>query len=345
MNHLGDTLLMTPTIRFLREKYPDARIDVLVRSGCEAMLHGNPDINHVIPVARPEKTKRTLAAGLSEFANAFSKLFLRRYDYAFDLSNSDRAKFWIALSCSKVRAINKVNQQFGWKRVLFNQFSKFDWTRSHQVLKDFRTVAEVLDRPAEPGPLVFRPQASFARIGDRLPWNPEDQATVVIHPTTRWPYKQWLPERWAAVADEVSRSSEMKVLFSCGLDTVEIEHVEQILNLAKEKHGFTRGRISLDELAWVLGQSHMYLGVDTVAMHLSAAMGTPTIGLFGKSRISAWGPWNCPDGSIQGECFCRKEGELTCRKDRPYRCMESITESQVMESVRQLTESHEPTAT
>ena len=51
------------------------------------------------------------------------------------------------------------------------------------------------------------------------------------------------------------------------------------------------------------------------------------------------------DGSIQGECFCRKEGELTCRKDRPYRCMEAITESQVLETVRCMTEARVSEAT
>ena len=74
LGHLGDTLLLTPTLRFLKQKFPQATLDVMVRSGCEELLHGNPDVAQILPIGSPEKHNRSLAKELSESARAFSRI-------------------------------------------------------------------------------------------------------------------------------------------------------------------------------------------------------------------------------------------------------------------------------
>ena len=50
LNLTGDTLLFTPRLRWLQEMFSGCELDVMVRGGCEASLHGNSDIT------RPRKT-------------------------------------------------------------------------------------------------------------------------------------------------------------------------------------------------------------------------------------------------------------------------------------------------
>jgi len=332
LNHLGDTLLMTPTIRFLRERYPDARIDVLVRSGCESMLKGNPDVNAVIPVARPEKAKRTWAAGCKEFANAFSKLFLRRYDLAFDLSGSDRSKLWMLLSAAKIRGINDAYDTLGGKRWMVNRISKFKWGTEHQVLKDFQTVLDGTGLTGKAGPVRFHPQAEEADIYKKLTFMETVDDFVIVHPTSRWPFKQWLPDRWAKVADALYQNHGVRVVFTCGPDSREIETVAQILAHASAPHFSTDGRINLDEFGWLLGRARMFLGVDTVAMHLAAAMQTPIVALFGPSSEWSWRPWHCDHELVLGDCECKRTRKFICDKTKPYPCMQGITPERVMEA-------------
>lgn len=344
LGHLGDTLLLTPTLRFLKHKFPDARLDVMVRSGCEVLLRGNPDVAKILPVGSPEKHNRSLAKELRESTRAFSHIALSgRYDYAFDLSNSDRAKFWVALSRARVRGINQMPPVTGWRARLFTDFTHFNWGKEHQVLRDFRTVADIVEPAAQPGPLRFHPQADEGELRSKLPWLNAAGEFAVIHATSRWAFKEWLPERWAATADALKQRG-LNVVFSCGPGERELAMVKSIRAQAKEAHFTTDGKLSLHELGWLLGRARLFLGVDTVAMHLAAAMQTPTVALFGPSSEWSWRPWQCPHELALGECACKQTREFVCDKSKPYPCMERLTVAEVLAKAEMLLSQPRPAA-
>jgi len=330
LGHLGDTLLLTPTLRFLKQRFPDARLDVMVRSGCEVLLRGNPDVAEILPVGSPEKHNRSLAKEFRESTRALGHIALSaRYDYAFDLSNSDRAKFWVALSRARVRGINQMPPITGWRARLFTDFTHFNWGREHQVMRDFRSVADIVEPTAQPGPLRFHPQVDTSALAVKLPWLDALNEFGIIHATSRWAFKEWLPERWAAVADALKQRG-LNVVFSCGPGERELALVKAIQGQSREKHFATDGLISLHELGWLLGRARLFLGVDTVAMHLAAAMQTPTVALFGPSSEWSWRPWQCPHELALGECACKQTREFVCDKSKPYPCMERITVAEVL---------------
>ncbi len=334
LNHLGDTLVMTPTIRFLREHYPEARIDVLVRSGCEVMLKNNPDIDNVIAVARPEKAKRSFLEGFSEFVNAFRKVAFQRYDYAFDLSDSDRGKFWICMSLAKVRVVN-VAYSSNWKhRWLFNRRTRVEWASHHQVEKDFGVVADSLGVDAKAGVLVFEPDEMIGKLDVKLPFYGQLNQFAVIHMTSRWAYKEWLPERWAEVADWLQQVHGFKVVFSCGPSDREKAFVESVRDFAKGEHLSTEGNITLAELGALVGKCRIFLGVDTVVMHLAAAMQAPTVGLFGPSSEWSWHPWKTVHEVVLGKCKCKKPPrKFSCDMKKILPCIDSIKVTDVKRAV------------
>jgi heptosyltransferase-3 len=302
LNHLGDTLLLTPTLRALRSRFPDARIDVVVRQGCETVLEGNSDVSKTIVVPG---------------AAAFGAVLGRRYDYAFDLSNSDRAKLLIALSGARVRAINEWHAELGWKRRFFNRFTRFEWALEHQVLRDYRAVADVVELPP-PGPLVMN---TDVRVD--APAEPY----VVIHPVSRWTFKQWLPERWAAVADALPYPA----VFTHGPG----ESVDDILKAAKKTHRKATG-ITLRQLARLIQGARLFLGVDTVAMHIAAAVQAPVVALFGPSSEWSWRPWQTRHELVLGDCSCKRTRQFVCDKSRPYPCMEAIGVDEVLAAARKV---------
>jgi len=337
LNHLGDTLLLSPTIDFLAQKYPGARIDVVVRSGCEVMLRGHPAITNLIPVARPEKQQRSFADGWQQFSNAWSAIGFEGYDYGFDLSHSDRAKFWLIAGGAKQRGINDAYGVVkGWKRNLFNQFSHFEWAREHQVLRDFRTVTDIVDPSAKPGPLSFHPQVDEAALFAKLPFLRDLGPFAILHPTSRWSFKEWVPERWAQVADQIEQRHGLKVLLSTGPDAREHDYVRQILAATKTKPLWNEGKTSLHELGWMLKRTKLFLGVDTVAMHLAAAMQAPIVGLFGPSSEWSWHPWQVRHELVIGPCSCKQVRQFTCDKNKIFPCMDSISVDAVLAAADKL---------
>ena len=309
LNHLGDTLLLTPTIRALRQKYPDARIDVVVRPGCEAVLEGNRDISRIIPSDA-----------------ALGRVLAQRYDYAFDLSNSDRSKLLIALSGARVRAINEWHAELGWKRAVFNRFTHFEWAREHQVLRDYRAVADVTGLP-EPGPLVLD-----TSVDAPAPEGPY----AVIHPVSRWAFKEWLPDRWAALADRLARRHGLQVVFSCGPVARERDYLQSILSLSSQKHGSTGGGLTLRQLGRLIRGARLFAGVDTVAMHIAAAVQAPVLALFGPSSEWSWRPWQCRYELVLGPCSCKVTREFVCDKSTIYPCMAAITAESVSAAAERL---------
>jgi heptosyltransferase-3 len=336
LNHLGDTLLLTPTIRFLRERYPDARIDVMVRSSCEVMLQSNPDIDHVVGLGHVEKSSRSLGKTLVEVLRALRRVFLRRYDYTFALSDSDRSVAWMLLSAAKIRGMNSLRISKSWKRFCANRLSHFDWSKEHQVLRDFRTVTDVLGIVAEPGPLRFCATDPLAAVLAKIDFSIPPGGYVVIHPTSRWAFKHWSAERWALVADEIVRQRSMSVVLSSGPAEYELRYVKDILSAASERHAVTEGRLTIPEVATLLAGSAAFIGVDTVVTHLAAAMQAPTVALFGPSSEWSWHPWQCRHELVLGECECKRTRGFVCDKSKIYPCMEKITVDAVTQAAGRL---------
>lgn len=335
LNHLGDTLLLTPSLSYLRSRFPDARIDVVVRKGCEAVLEGNPDIHRVFTVAPPSKERSV--ANRESFFNLLREVWRSRYDYAFDLSNSDRAKLLVLASRAAVRGINDSCCYLGWKRWIFNHFSHFEWARQHQVLRDFRTIVDVLDFPEVATPndeecpsLFVNSDVDLSPLCAAIPKLKLKAPFVVIHPVSRWQFKQWLPENWAQVADSLFEQKGLQVVFSCGPSANERIYIESILSICKCQHLTTDGKLSLRELAALMKRAHLFLGVDTVAMHLAAAVQLPSVVLFGPSSEWSWHPWRSPYQLVLGDCSCKKSRRFICDKSKIYPCMAAIEVDSVL---------------
>jgi heptosyltransferase-3 len=331
LRHLGDTLLMTPLLRFIQEEIPGAEVDVMVRSSCEAVLENNPDVHRVFAIARPETDRRTVRSALEENSALFSGIRRTKYDFAFDLSDSDRAKLWVFLSRAKVRGFRNAGVIRSWKHFVFNYFDDGDLPSEHQVVKDFETVRRIMRLKGEPGPLRFYPRVDEGQFLKRFPWLDENGRFVVLHATSRWSFKEWVLQRWAQVADAVFEKG-YKIVFTGGPDGREQETVRVIRSFMVHPSLSVAGAVSLHQLGYILGRASLFLGVDTFAMHLAAAMQTPSVALFGPSQLSAWIPWKNQVKVPSRECICDGVRCVACANPIAL-CLGNITVKQVIQAV------------
>lgn len=334
LRHLGDTLLLTPTLRCIKERFPHAKIDVMVRASCEALLQSNPDVHRVFAIARPEAEQRTFYSAVSENLALLSGILSTQYDFAFDLSDSDRAKLWIWLSKAKIRGFRRSGLKPSWKQRIFNRFDDLPLSSEHQVVKDFETVTRIMGISGKAGPLRFVPRVDPQSLCEKFPWLSLPQPFVVLHATSRWSFKEWAEEHWAGVVDALHELG-FTVVLSSGPAPREMQTVSCIQSLASAPTVSIAGAVSLDELAYILARARMFLGIDTFAMHLAAAMQTPTVALFGPSQLRAWTPWQNHAEIPLTHCQCDGSQYRACAQP-VSKCLSSLSVAQVMESVQRL---------
>ncbi|HYF36185.1 MAG TPA: glycosyltransferase family 9 protein [Prosthecobacter sp.] len=334
--HIGDALIMTPALRLLRNRFPEARIDVAVRRGTEGVLEANPDLDRLFLLPRPERKKRQAREYWSDLVNILLGTGGRRYDWAFDFTGSDRAAWHMRVAGARKRAATNAYGELR-NAARYNFTSAFDWKMQHQVLRDFRLVTDALRINAEPGPLVVH-TADLGRdvLAGKFSFLREEGAYAMIHPISRWAFKQWTAEGWAHVADQLMERHRLRVIFTCGPGEQEQKQIDAILALTKHRHDAVRGTASLRELTALYRDASLFCGVDTVAMHLAAAAQTPTVALFGPSSEWSWGPWQTRSELALGPCACKQTRVFVCDKSRTYPCMAAITAERVLEKAGRL---------
>ncbi len=285
LKHIGDALILTPTLTATRRQYPDAQIWVVVRKGCEGILQGCTAIDRILTAASPEKENRSVS-GIFGDLQLIRELRRQHFDYAFELSDGDRGRWLATLSGSTHRVTTGFGKPLSrWWKSRFTDFSNFLWLDKHRVEKDFHTVSDVFPLGAEIPPLNF----DTTRM---TPWPPATGLNrfALLHPGTRWQRKRWPIERWIETANQLLQKVDHLVI-STGPAQDELEDARAILNAVGDRAIATEGRASWSELAHTLRRAALFVGVDTAVMHLAAACGTPSVALFGPSMEHAWHPW------------------------------------------------------
>ena len=111
---------------------------------------------------------------------------------------------------------------------------------------------------------------------------------VAIHPGSPIPLKRWLPERYAELADWLIAQKRAQVLF-VGVED-EISIITQVQGLMRGESINIAGKTTVTQLASILHSCNVFIGNDSGPMHLAAAVGTQTIGLYGPGDPTRFGP-------------------------------------------------------
>jgi heptosyltransferase-3 len=282
LRHIGDSLLLTPTIVATKTKFPNAEIWVLARKSCDAILAGCPEIDRILTTANPDAAKRSHSDWIADLKLA-TLLRWTDFDFVFELTDNDRARFFAIAARTKARCTNEHRTLKRLWRPFFQTICKAKRFRKHQVDRDYICPREVLDLVETPPALRFAPERM-------VPWDSVPSKYAVVHLHTRWARKSWPIERWTELLREVLHFVPYIVL-SCGPGEEEVSEARTLCDKLGPQVTTTTGRASWSQLASLLHKASFFVGVDTAAMHLAAASGCPTVCLFGPSPVYEYHPW------------------------------------------------------
>lgn len=130
---------------------------------------------------------------------------------------------------------------------------------------------------------------------------------AIINPGATWESKLWEMDRFAAVARHLGERRGLKSLVVWG-SKHELDFANQIV-AAADGHAVLAPRTSLQELVAVLRRGAIFVSSDTGPLHMSVAVGTPSIGLYGATRPADCGPYGAR--TLESKCDMKVAHEAT----------------------------------
>jgi len=276
---IGDVLLATPLIRSVKRAWPDAAIDVLVFEGTQAVLAANSDVRSVLAVPeRPGWMAHLL----------FVLRLLRRYDIALSTQYGDRPTLYAFLAGSWRAGLLMPTRKENWKRALLHRWEPFDNWNTHTVLMNLALAAPLGIEPRREVTVCW--SADDAARVDALLGRESGRPIAVLHPYPKFNYKMWHRAGWIKVADWLAARGHRLVL-SGGADAAEIAYVADLARDMPPATMNLAGKLSIGEVGSLLARAAIFLGPDTAPTHMAAALGVPTVALYGPTNCVKWGPW------------------------------------------------------
>ena len=291
LRHHGDMLLTTPVINSLRQRWPDAQIDVLLYEETRDMLAAHPAIGKIYGIDRKWKQLGTRKHLQKEW-QLLKTLRAQHYHLVINLADQWRSAFVTRFTGAPVRlgfAFNKRDSAF-WRFCHTQLVPVTNHKTLHTVEQNLSILAPL---PVPPLPVVTMSYSSqdWQTAREKLTARGVDDHYVVIQPTSRWFFKCWDEEKMAQTIAALRQDGHTVVL-TAGPDKKELAMIDRIL-AASPHDGVVSlaGELTLRQLAALIDHARLFIGVDSVPMHMAAALQTPCVALFGPSKLTFWSPW------------------------------------------------------
>jgi len=287
--HHGDMLLTTPVIHSLKAAWPGAQIDVLLYEETRAMLDCHPDIHQIYAIDRKWK-KQGVRFQLSQEWQLMRTLKKQRYDIVVNLADQWRSAIITRFTGAAIRLGFDFPKRQGriWRNCHTHLVPTANHDKLHTVEQNLSLLAP-LQLPALRNNVGMHYSAADRQVVQQLTG---EGKYIVVQPTSRWFFKCWSEEKFAATIAGLLHDGH-RVILTSGPDSKEVAMVETILaNLPSRENTLSlAGKLTLTQLSALIDGAQLFIGVDSVPMHMAAALQTPTIALFGPSKLVFWRPW------------------------------------------------------
>ncbi|WP_022701727.1 glycosyltransferase family 9 protein [Oceanicaulis alexandrii] len=257
---IGDAILNSGVLQHLIDKHADARITVACGPLAAPLFRATPKVERVI-VMKKQK-------GGGHWLSLWRQSVSQRWDMVVDMRGSLTSWFLWA----RKRYVKRPNPKAGVR---------------HRV----EEAADVLRLDAAPGTRIWLDAAAEARADRELP---ADRAVLALSPAASAVFKEWPTERFAQLALRLTAPDGVLpgaaiALFGGPGDEARAQAVAE--GLGERTVIDLTGKLDLVEAAACLKRAALFVGNDSGLMHMAAAAGTPTLGLFGPTDERLYSPW------------------------------------------------------
>lgn len=261
LSNIGDLVLTTPALVALHQAYPEHAIDVVADARSSELLHACPFLGSIF--------HREKGRGRRGWLALVTTLRARRYDAVADL----RTDFLPWLLRARRRSARWQARPAG----------------PHAALQHHAVVRRLLpdrEAPVPPAKLWLSPAGRTA--ADRWLAALPGPAWLALAPGANWPGKIWPIARYGELVAQVAGHFDGVIVLGAAADRaiaagLAAASALPVLDVC--------GRTSLPEAAALLARARAFVGNDSGLGHMAAALGVPTVTVFGPGRPERYRPW------------------------------------------------------
>ena len=329
-NWLGDAIMALPALWAVRAKFPDAHLAIVARPYVAELYRDQSICDQLFPYDsngqhRGWRGREALAAELRG----------QKFDLALLLQNAFDAA-WLVWRSHIPERMGYARDGRGLLLTKSVPVPKAGEIPSHEKFYYLELLRRLgwIERLPDDGHIVLRiPDAARHRAMRTLVEagaRPHARRIAVGAGASYGSAKCWPPDRFAKALNEFLTDADMDVvLFGTPAESPVCDAIAS--NLRRPPINLT-GRTSIADLPGLLSQCHLFLGNDSGAMHVAAAVGLPVVAVFGPTDPYGTAPVTPRATIVQQKPYCSPCFLRRCPTD--HRCMTAITPEMVHAALR-----------
>lgn len=322
LRQIGDVLLTTPSIRLLKEQFPQATVDIFTEKKCAPVLEYNPFVHKVFAVDK--KKLPTLAHEIAFYA----QIAREKYDLVVDFQQMPRCRWVVLFSRAQVR----LSYPPPW-------YNRLLYTHTMQPKNGYSAMfrASILT----PLGITWTGQApELFLTTDEKKWAKNylfkhglaPGSFVTLDPTHRRKTRLWPARHYGAMVNQVyTQRPDLRflVLYGPGEKEIALEVARHCL--CPSALVIPEEVIGLRQMAAVQSLAKLHVGNCSAPRHFAVAVGCPTLTILGATSSG----WRFPSDEHQDIALdlpCRPCNENTCRRN-DFACLENLSPEVVASAV------------
>ncbi len=327
LSSVGDVVLVTASLKALRQKFPQGKIYCLVGKASAKVLQNCPYLDGILIYDGNDKHK-----GWRRLLRLAGKLRKYRFDRIVDFQNNRISHALSFLLFPK--------ESFGydgkWGFLLTNRL-KDRKSKLPPVEHQFKVLEMMGIPPTKDHELelwINDTDKSYVKELLDSEWmgNAKDIVGINLSASEKWSTKNWPIEFIAELCDKLSAKNIRVFLTGTEKDR---EKVRDLLAIAKSKPASFVGKTDILQLAALIKRCKVFVTPDSAPLHVAAAIGTPAIALFGPTDSVRHIPPAKKIYVFEKKPACAPCYSQTC-KVTTHVCMRDISVTEVLSKIKQM---------
>ena len=335
LGDIGDVVLAIPTIRSLKNHYPQSHLTVAVREKASGLLQLCPWCDDILTIG---EEKGPFQDRIVHHLRFFRSLRRKRYDLAVDMRTGTRGVLLAFLSGAPDRLGFKALDD-PWRNRLFNHLTnppmdrpRLHMAHYHLLLLDRYGIAVDARWPR------LRISARYSDATDRLLDRhhvPPNLPLIAIQPFSLWRYKEWGVQNFRSLIQWLVDCHDAAVLV-CGTPAERPRVDRMVAAITTDRVINMAGKTSIALYAALLARCRLFIGCDSAGVHIAAAVATPTATIYGPSSPDSWAPREKGHMVVRKDMDCVPCRQKGCRNSGVSLCLEQLNVDDVVKQIEPL---------